>query len=104
MNLQFGDVMTSAAFWIVFKASILIVAAALAQLALRRRASAAIRHSIWMCGLITLFLLPLVSSALPAWPIAVRIAAEPTHLTASPGPIDVSPVEREVVAPSGCAA
>ena len=68
MNTLFAETATSAAVWIVIKASILLGAVALAQLVLGRRTSAASRHALWMVGLASVLALPLVTATMPQWP------------------------------------
>ncbi|HEY7116511.1 MAG TPA: M56 family metallopeptidase [Tepidisphaeraceae bacterium] len=41
--------------------------AGLAALAMRRRASAAARHAVWLMGLVAVLVLPALSAALPGW-------------------------------------
>ena len=50
----------------VVKASLILLAAALTSLILRR-ASAALRHLVWTLALCSALLLPIVSLALPKW-------------------------------------
>src|SRR3712207_5283916 len=53
--------------------------AALAALAMRRRASAAARHQVWLLGVVGVLLLPILSAALPGWHVLPRggSAAQP---------------------------
>ena len=53
----------------VVKASLILLAAALTSLILRR-ASAALRHLVWTLALCSALLLPVVSLALPKWQLA----------------------------------
>jgi beta-lactamase regulating signal transducer with metallopeptidase domain len=57
------------------KASVLVALAAMAQVLLRRRASAAMRHFIWTLAIGGMLLLPMLSPALPEWTVVVRTAA-----------------------------
>jgi beta-lactamase regulating signal transducer with metallopeptidase domain len=58
---------------ILLKGSILMAAAAMAA-ALMGRASAASRHFIWTLTIAGLLVLPVLSMAMPAWEVAVRVA------------------------------
>src|SRR5262245_18162296 len=58
---------------IIVRASALLVAAALADLVLRRRSSAAIRHFVWTLAIGALLLLPIASYALPEWTVPIPI-------------------------------
>src|SRR5580765_5167340 len=82
MSTAFADPALSAITSIVFKASILLGLAAVAQLMLRTRASAAARHLVWTVTICALLLLPLLSVALPAWAIVTRGGEMPTTLAA----------------------
>jgi beta-lactamase regulating signal transducer with metallopeptidase domain len=69
--------MTTIAVYLVdvaAKASLVLGVAALANLALRRRASAAARHFAWTISVAALLTLPLASIALPAWPVRIPVA------------------------------
>jgi beta-lactamase regulating signal transducer with metallopeptidase domain len=69
------DPMLTAALSIAGKASVLVAVAAIAQVLLRRRASAAMRHFIWTLAIGGMLLLPVLSPALPEWTVVVRTAA-----------------------------
>jgi beta-lactamase regulating signal transducer with metallopeptidase domain len=101
MNMLFTDSATSVALWIVIKASILLGVTALVGFALRRRASAATRHGIWMLGLLSLLPLPLVSATLPQWRIEIQTASKPGGVARVADPITVPPIERETAASAG---
>jgi beta-lactamase regulating signal transducer with metallopeptidase domain/HEAT repeat protein len=76
----------SAPLWLVailLKATA-VLAGAIVLAAVLRRASAAVRHLVWSVGLVALFVLPLVSVAVP-W----RLAIVPVR--AIPTPADVTP-------------
>ena len=62
----------SAALWIVIKASVLLGGAALVQAVIYRRSSAAMRHLVWTLALVGTLLLPVLSLALPDWPVVTR--------------------------------
>ena len=59
---------------IIVRASALLAAAALADLVLRRRASAATRHLVWTLAIGALLALPIASYALPEFSVAIPIA------------------------------
>ena len=59
---------------IIVRASALLAAAALADLVLRRRASAATRHLLWTLALGALLALPIASYVLPEWTVPIPIA------------------------------
>jgi len=59
---------------LVWKATLLVSVAGLAALALRR-ASASMRHVVWLCALSTLALLPVAALLAPAWHPSVEAAA-----------------------------
>lgn len=88
MTTLFADSATSVAIWIVLKASILLIATALLQCLLRRRASAATRHRLWMLCLASLLVLPAISATLPEWPVVIHVASKapaPPSVLAVPG-------------------
>jgi beta-lactamase regulating signal transducer with metallopeptidase domain len=64
------------ALWIAVKASVLLAAAAIAQVVLRRT-SAATRHLVWMLAIAGLLVLPVLTLTVPEWPVAVRTVAAP---------------------------
>ena len=74
MNTFLADIdpMLTAALSMAGKASVLVAVAAMAQVLLRRRASAAMRHFIWTLAIGGMLLLPMLSPALrpccSAWP------------------------------------
>ena len=70
--------MTAILIAIVFKGSILMGAAAV-LVALMRRASAATRHAAWTLAIAGLLCLPVVSTMLPSWEIAVPLAPTDTQ-------------------------
>ena len=59
---------------IMLKASLLLAAVAVVDALFRRRLSAASRYWLWTLTMTGLLLLPVVSLALPAWPL-IRVAA-----------------------------
>jgi beta-lactamase regulating signal transducer with metallopeptidase domain len=90
MSTLFVDSAESAALWIVIKASALLCVAVLVQLTFLRRASAATRHIVWTIALLSVLLLPVVSSVLPRWSVVVHS----TTTIAGPAPAasDVHPI------------
>jgi beta-lactamase regulating signal transducer with metallopeptidase domain len=66
--------MTPFALDIIVRASALLAAAAVADLALRRRASAATRHLVWTLAIGALLALPIASYVLPEWTVPIPIA------------------------------
>ena len=75
--------MTAFAIDIVVRASALLTAAAVIDLVLRRRASAATRHLLWTLAVVALLALPIASSGLPAWLVPIPIAR---HRSRRPSP------------------
>jgi HEAT repeat protein/beta-lactamase regulating signal transducer with metallopeptidase domain len=79
----------------VVKASLILLAAALTSLILRR-ASAALRHLVWTLALCSVLLLPVVSLALPKWQlglVTVRSTAAAVESTvAADAPEDPAPL------------
>lgn len=98
MNALLADTLTSAALSIVIKASILVAACGLVQLAARRRVSAATRHRIWMLCLGLIVALPLMSAMLPKWPLVIHVAPRSADVAAIAAPVDVPSVETDPVA------
>ena len=80
---------------IAVRASLLLGAAALADLALRRRGSAAARHLLWSLSIAALLALPIASIALPAWPVPIPFARTPAALPAAPEKRWLSPLFAE---------
>jgi beta-lactamase regulating signal transducer with metallopeptidase domain len=77
-----APMLTTAAL-IVFKASAILVCAALVARALKRQ-SAARRHLVWSAGITSALLLPLAQLSLPTWSVPVRYSAAETSAVASP--------------------
>ncbi len=75
---------------LLIKASVVLALAAVVQLALTRRGSAAARHFVWTLALLTILLLPIVAALLPSWRLVVGVSPGPsaavdeTTLRASP--------------------
>ena len=61
---------------IIVRSSALLAAAALADLALRRRASSATRHLVWTLAISSLLALPIASYLLPRWTVSVPIVRQ----------------------------
>jgi beta-lactamase regulating signal transducer with metallopeptidase domain len=95
MSTLFREAAVSAAFWIVVQASALLGVAALVQCVFCRRASAASRHIVWTLAISCLLLLPIASTVMPTWPIAIPLASTP----AEPAPVAIVPTEAEGVQP-----
>ncbi len=64
------------------KATVLLLAAALAGLALRRR-SAAARHLVWTAALLGALAVPVVSRSIPTWSLAVSVPPALAFATAA---------------------
>ena len=69
------DAATSVVLSITVKASVLLGAAAILQLVLHRRASAATKHLVWTLAIVSALLLPALSLVLPEWKVTIRTAA-----------------------------
>ncbi|MBX7184546.1 MAG: M56 family metallopeptidase, partial [Vicinamibacteria bacterium] len=69
---------------IVVKASLLLGAAAVINVLLRRRTSAATRHLVWTLALGGALLLPVLSAIVPAWGIPIRFMAATPAPAAEP--------------------
>ena len=80
MNTLFADSAVALALWLVIKVSALLLLATFAQAAVFRRASAAMRHGIWTCALLSVVLLPMVSVLLPRWPVPVYRTTAPAAI------------------------
>jgi beta-lactamase regulating signal transducer with metallopeptidase domain len=94
MSTFFADPVIDAAASLLIKATLLLALAAIAQVAMRRRASAAARHAIWTLAIAALLLLPVMSQVLPPWPVI--ITAAPIQAGLKPGPtsqITAAPME-----------
>src|SRR5216110_1831830 len=71
MNTLFADSAVAVALWLIIKVSALLLLATAAQAAVFRRASAAMRHGLWTCALLSVVLLPIASVLLPRWSLPV---------------------------------
>lgn len=69
---------------LIVKLTLVLAVAAAADLALRRRGSAAARHFVWTFALAVMLALPVASLALPTWSIEIPIASA---MGAAPAPI-----------------
>jgi beta-lactamase regulating signal transducer with metallopeptidase domain len=69
------DAAASVVLWITVKASVLLGAAAILQLVLHRRASAATKHLLWTLAIVSVLVLPALSLVLPEWKVTIRTAA-----------------------------
>src|SRR5262245_1192521 len=76
MNLVLADPILSAILSLVVKASVLLGLAAVVQLLLHARSSAAARHFAWSMTVAALLVLPPLTAALPSWVVATRPAEE----------------------------
>jgi beta-lactamase regulating signal transducer with metallopeptidase domain len=87
---------------LVVKATALLAIAAVAQLVVFRRASAATRHLVWTIALGSVLLLPVVSLVGPAWTFEIPAAPEAVAATPAATPSDArleiapSPAPRDV--------
>ena len=82
------DSIAAAAVWIVLKASIVVGIAALVQLVVRSRASAATRHFLWALAILGVLVLPAASFVLPEWTVPVRMqSADAPSLRVASGPV-----------------
>ena len=68
------DPSLSIALWIVTKATAVLVLAAIVQVVLRRRTSAASRHLMWTLAIVGVLALPVLSLTLPQWVVVTRTA------------------------------
>ncbi len=68
------DLSLSIAFWIVMKATAVLALAAIVQVVLQRRTSAAIRHLMWTLAIVGVLTLPILSLTLPQWTVVTRPA------------------------------
>lgn len=66
---------------LVVKATALLGIAALAQLVVFRRASAATRHLVWTIALVSVLVLPVVSWMGPSWNVEIPVAKAPVSAT-----------------------
>jgi beta-lactamase regulating signal transducer with metallopeptidase domain len=82
---------------LVLKASAVLAAAGFVDLVLRRHGSAAARSLVWSVTMAALLVLPIASSALPAWPVRIAVARAPVPTSLS----DVQPSPKS--APSAVA-
>jgi beta-lactamase regulating signal transducer with metallopeptidase domain len=76
--------MNAAPIDIVVRASAVLAAAGLADLALSRRASAATRHLVWSLAIAAMLLLPIGLAALPQWQVRIPVQRTPAIATACP--------------------
>ncbi|HLG55101.1 MAG TPA: M56 family metallopeptidase [Vicinamibacterales bacterium] len=67
--------MTALFIEVGLKSSLLLLAVAAVHALMYRRTSAATRHLVWMLAVIGLLLLPVLSTGLPKWTVAIRVAS-----------------------------
>jgi beta-lactamase regulating signal transducer with metallopeptidase domain len=77
--------------WIVVKATVMLGLAALVQVLLRRRASAAVRHLVWTSVAVSLLVLPVAVFLVPSWHVVVRTAA-PVAVSTAGEAVDRTPM------------
>ena len=82
--------MTALLTSVLWKGAVVLAAAALAALALRR-APAAARHGVWAAALVALLALPVLEAAGPAWRLPVLPAAAPPSAVPAPPPPPPAP-------------
>jgi len=70
---------------VIVRASALLAVAAVADLGLRRRASAATRHLVWTLAIGALLALPVAAFVLPQWTVPIPIARRAAPHLASTG-------------------
>jgi beta-lactamase regulating signal transducer with metallopeptidase domain len=73
MTTWFADSTAATVLWLIVKATALVGVAAIVQILLMRRASAAARHLLWMAVLVCLLGLPGAARFLPSWPVSVGV-------------------------------
>ena len=93
--------MTIIALEIVVKATVVLATIAVAQTILHRRLSAAMRHLGWTIATASLLLLPLLSLALPGWPI---VPLQETHAIAAAPVVRDAEADSVMTLPSSTAA
>ena len=74
MTTLFADSPVTAVLWLIIKCSALLAMAALVQMSVARRASAATRHLVWTLALASVAILPVVSLTLPRWQVPIQAA------------------------------
>ncbi len=103
MSSLLVELVASASLWLVVKATALLGVAALVQLIVYRRASAAMRHTVWTLAIASVLLLPLVSLALPQLPVVlIEVDAKPAFVApaATPAvPPDPTPLQTSTIEP-----
>ena len=77
MTTLFADSPVTAVLWLIIKCSALLAMAALVQMSVARRASAATRHLVWTLALASVAILPVVSLTLPRWQVPIQAAFTP---------------------------
>ena len=88
MSTLLADPIWSAALGLALKASTVLALAALADVLLRRRGSAAARHLAWTLALAALVMLPIASVVAPEWRIAVTTMSPAASAAAASAEID----------------
>ncbi|MGH9371254.1 MAG: M56 family metallopeptidase [Vicinamibacterales bacterium] len=99
MSTFFVDSAMAAALSIAVKVSLLLAVAAIVQAVVLRRSSAAARHLIWTLAIAGALLLPMLSLALPDWPVIRR--TPPVNADRAPivDRVERSPDVADVAAP-----
>jgi HEAT repeat protein/beta-lactamase regulating signal transducer with metallopeptidase domain len=103
MASLFGGLGAASAMWLpaidtLLKVTLLFAAAGVASIALHR-ASAAVRHHVWLLALISALALPVLSLALPRWQVPLVEVAAPEKSAVSAGAPDFARPEPALAAP-----
>ena len=89
-----GDPTLLVALAVVVKATALLGIAAIMQIVIFRRASAATRHLVWTIALVSVLLLPVVSLVGPAWTVEIPAAQRPVSVapvaTSADAPLEIA--------------
>jgi beta-lactamase regulating signal transducer with metallopeptidase domain len=94
MTMVTADPTLLVALAVVVKATALLGIAAIMQLVVFRRASAATRHLVWTIALVSVLLLPVVSLVGPAWTVEIPAATKPVSVvpvaTSEDAPLEIA--------------